>query len=85
MDIYQYNYVVGFLFKEDKSSVVLIRKDRPAWQAGKLNGVGGKIEPNESAIDAMVREFREETSVDTNPSIWKHFCWIHGDNYSIKA
>ena len=39
-------YVTGFLFSPDKKSVVLINKNRPAFQVGKLNGVGGKIEEN---------------------------------------
>ena len=37
--------VVGFAFTEDRRSVILIRKNRPEWQAGRLNGVGGHIEP----------------------------------------
>lgn len=56
-------YVCGFLFSPDRSRVVLIRKNRPVWQAGKLNGVGGKIEPGETPHDAMVREFREEAGL----------------------
>jgi len=57
-------YACGFLFSPDRSRVVLIRKNRPAWQVGKLNGVGGKIEPGENPLDAMRREFREEAGVD---------------------
>ena len=53
-------YVAGFLFSPDRSRVLLIRKNRPAWQAGKLNGLGGKIEPGETPPQAMRREFREE-------------------------
>ena len=34
-------YVCGFLFSRDRARVLLIRKRRPAWQAGKLNGLGG--------------------------------------------
>jgi 8-oxo-dGTP diphosphatase len=60
-------YVCGFLFSPDRSQVLLIRKNRPAWQAGHLNGIGGKVEPGESPHDAMVREFREEASL-TIPS-----------------
>ena len=52
-------YVVGFAI--NGLDVLLIRKNRPDWQAGKLNGVGGKIEPGEFPIEAMVREFQEET------------------------
>jgi 8-oxo-dGTP diphosphatase len=57
-------YACGFLFSPDRRRVLLIRKRRPAWQAGKLNGLGGKIEPGESPLDAMRREFHEEAGVD---------------------
>lgn len=80
------HYVLGFAFNEAKTKVVLIKKNRPAFQKGKLNGVGGKIEtidfllkfnttivtPN-SARRAMVREFKEETGVLTNPEDWDYF------------
>lgn len=56
-------YVVGFLFDETERYVTLIKKERPAWQKGRLNGVGGHIEKDEAPNDAMVREFKEETGV----------------------
>ena len=56
-------YVVGFLFKENHSKVILIRKNRPEWQKDLLNGVGGHIEEGETIQEAMVREFFEETGV----------------------
>jgi hypothetical protein len=52
-------YVVGFLFDGLCQNVTLIKKTHPEWQKGKLNGVGGKIEPNETSTDAMRREFRD--------------------------
>ena len=58
------NYVLGFAFSDDTQHVVLIEKKRPGWQSGKLNGVGGHIEPGETSANAMMREFREETGVD---------------------
>jgi len=65
-------YVCGFLFSYKGSEVALIRKNKPAWQKGKLNGIGGKIEPGETPLVAMVREFKEETgALVTN---WKPFC-----------
>lgn len=73
-------YVVGFnfidiLFGDNyfSPSVVLIRKNKPEWQAGKLNGVGGKIEGNESAREAMAREYDEETGDWFQPK-WEFFC-----------
>lgn len=74
-------WVVGFLLDDAGERVVLVRKNRPAWQKGRLNGVGGKVEQGESLHDAMVREFLEETGVETAPSDWQHFAslqWEEG-------
>lgn len=54
------NYVVGFVFDEYNKRVLLIKKNRPEWQVGKYNGVGGKVEDNETPYEAMVRECEEE-------------------------
>ncbi len=69
---FAHRYVVGFLFNEHADEVVLIEKKRPAWQAGKLNGVGGKIRDDESPTEAMRREFREEAGVYVHG--WREFC-----------
>lgn len=70
------NYVNGFLFSPDLTKVVLIKKTKPEWQAGMLNGVGGKMELNELPIDAMIREFNEETGL--NIQSWNNFATITG-------
>lgn len=57
-------FVAGFLFDEAGDWVLLIKKRRPAWQVGYLNGIGGRIEPDESAAEAMRRECVEEAGVD---------------------
>lgn len=67
------NYVAGFLFSEDKKRVALVKKEKPDWQRGKLNAIGGKIETSDqSPLFAMVREFQEETGALVND--WRHFC-----------
>ncbi len=55
------NYVVAFLFNQDMNKVWLIRKQKPEWQKGCLNGIGGKIEEGETAMAAMIRELKEES------------------------
>jgi len=65
-------YVCGFLFNMEMTKVVLIKKNRPDWQKGKLNGVGGHIEEGEYSFSAMVREFKEETGLLIEN--WKDFC-----------
>jgi len=66
------NYVVGFAFNNEK--VLLIEKLKPAWQAGFLNGVGGKCEADENIYDAMEREFHEEVGVLVPRENWRLFC-----------
>lgn len=89
-------YVCGFLFFNyvgqagfehimspvvDKK-VLLILKDRPAWQAGKYNGIGGKVEVGEKHYDAMVRECYEECGLKiTN---WKEYCVMKGEGFRIQ-
>jgi 8-oxo-dGTP diphosphatase len=62
-EIARVDYVVGFAFDQDGRSA-LIEKNRPQWQAGRLNGIGGHIEPGEHPAVAMRREFLEETGAD---------------------
>lgn len=75
------NFVCGFLYNKNQSQVILVKKNRPKWQLGRLNGVGGKLEEKENSKACMVREFREETGVITNTTDWTHFCsytWKEG-------
>ncbi len=72
-------YVNGFMYSNDKKRVVLIRKNQPQWQKGYLNGVGGKIELNETPQQAIVREFEEETGVVTDELEWTLFSIIRRD------
>jgi 8-oxo-dGTP diphosphatase len=76
-------YVVGFMFSMNRDGVLLIRKNRPEWQAGKLNGVGGKIEDGETPRAAMVREFREETGIHTSEDFWMIAGRIEGLEYRV--
>lgn len=71
-------YVVGFLFNDDMNKVALIHKNRPDWQIGKLNGIGGHVEEGEPPHSTMVREFMEETGVKINN--WEYFCHLCGIN-----
>lgn len=71
--------VLGFRFDEAEQQVVLIRKNRPEWQRGKLNGVGGKVEHGETDVEAMVREFEEEASLTTYIDEWEEMGDINGD------
>jgi 8-oxo-dGTP diphosphatase len=78
-------YVCGFLFfnriagePEGFASprLLMIHKTKPAWQKGLFNGIGGKVEPGEKAIDAMVREFYEEADLTTTKEQWNHYATV---------
>lgn len=51
-------YVAGFLFSEDGEYVALVEKQKPEWQKGKYNAIGGKIEAGISGKDWKVYFFR---------------------------
>jgi 8-oxo-dGTP diphosphatase len=75
-------YTLGFAFDLTKRFVVLIEKKHPAWLAGKLNGVGGKVNKDDSSItDCMRREFEEEAGVDI--SDWSMFARLRGNGYRV--
>jgi 8-oxo-dGTP diphosphatase len=71
------SYVVGFAFSDDTEHILLIKKLRPQWQKGFLNGIGGKIEEGESPIEAMQRESMEETGLRLD---WRHGGIMSGIN-----
>ncbi len=84
-------YTLGFAFDlpEDvaygdmNTQVGLIRKARPEWQAGYLNGIGGHIEEGEPAHQAMVREFKEETGLHVPR--WSGATVMGNDYFSVKV
>ena len=92
-------YTLGFIFNTTFERVVLITKNRPEWQKGRLNGVGGKIEENETPDACIVREVREETGYSTEANDWTHVAGLrsldwhmdvlgiihHGDEEAIQS
>lgn len=74
-------YVVGFCFDPTLLHVVLVRKNRPDWQAGRLNGVGGHVEEDETPEDAMNREFSEEAGVADLD--WMKFGTLVGSGWTV--
>ena len=57
-------YVSTIILNEALTKCVVIRKDHgPTHLIGKLNAVGGLIEPGESLFAAAVREIKEESNL----------------------
>jgi len=72
--------VIGFSFTASRD-VLLLEKLKPAWQKDKLNGVGGKLRKNESPLDGMIREFKEETGLVV--SKWKMVLILSAPSYNL--
>jgi len=49
------------LIKQD-DRILLLNREKPSWM-GVWNGVGGKIEPNETVRESALREINEETGI----------------------
>jgi 8-oxo-dGTP diphosphatase len=78
--------VVVFIFGHrdgEPASVALIRKDKPAWQKGRLNGVGGYIREGETSLAAAVRKVEQETGVSVEPHRLRPFCTLEGEPYRV--
>jgi len=72
-------YCAGFLFDLDLRRVALVKKSKPAWMKDKWNAIGGHVEPGETPVQAMRREFLEEAGLDV--SDWRRFATLNaGDS-----
>lgn len=76
-------YVVGFMFNENETDVLLIQKIKPMWQFGKMNGIGGKVEKHETFGRAMCREFQEETGISWGD--WDYVTTMLGEDWEVQV
>lgn len=78
-------YTIGALFTPDFRRVLLIQKQRPDWQKGKLNLPGGHIEDDEDGPYCVAREFEEEVGIWILPEEWRSIGKIVNDgNYVVE-
>jgi len=69
-------YVLVFVFDGSLEKVLLVQKNRPEWQRGHLNGVGGHVEEGESFRDAAYRELEEETGLGRKDVVLRPFARV---------
>ena len=72
-------YTIGALFTPDFEKVLLIEKQRPDWQKGRLNFPGGHIEEGETGSECISREFNEEANVLIKPLDWYYIGMIENE------
>jgi 8-oxo-dGTP pyrophosphatase MutT (NUDIX family) len=58
------HYVLCLVYNPTTRLAVFVLKNRPAWQAGKINLPGGKVELGETPEQAVIREINEELGID---------------------
>lgn len=56
------NYVVIMLFNKNKDKLLLVKRNKKPYKDC-WNGIGGKIEENETPLEAAKRECMEETNI----------------------
>ena len=73
--------VLLYAFHEDK--VLMIHRNLMAndFHEGKWNGLGGKHEAGESALECAIREFKEESGCSTSNDQWKWTGYLHFPNF----
>lgn len=58
-------YVVSYIFDENNTKVLLIKKKRPTFLVGKMTGIGGHVENfDETHYHAIQREINEESNLN---------------------
>lgn len=63
-------FVVIFLFSKDHKKMLLMKRKKEPYKDC-WNGIGGKIEENETEIQAAIRECKEETGIVlSNPKLF---------------
>jgi len=80
------NFVLGFAFYKGIDQIILIQKTKAGPQFGKCNGIGGSVEPHEKTFrDAMVREFKEETGIQSRKTSWIHFGRFGAPGWNVEC
>ena len=62
-EIIHRGFVATHLLLRRSESILLLRRYNTGWEDGKYSVVAGHIDPDESAVDAMLREAWEEAGI----------------------
>lgn len=79
----QLKMVCGLIFNQDFTQILLISKNSPIYLKNKLNGIGGKLEVNETSLQAMMRECQEESGLIIEAKQWCHLGHFNNLSYEL--
>ncbi|MBF4635274.1 8-oxo-dGTP diphosphatase [Agreia pratensis] len=84
-----YQVCVCFITRTDDGGArqVLLGRKKTGLGLGNIVGLGGKIEPGETALEAIVREIEEESSLTVEPAAvsevgFIRYAFPHRENWS---
>lgn len=80
------NYVLAFAQQIPfviQQHIVVIEKQHPEWQKGKINLPGGKVHSGEVVAMAACRELQEETTIVAKPHDAQHMGAIVGFGWQV--
>lgn len=75
-------YTLAFIRNNGK--ILMINREKRPWQ-GAWNGIGGKLEPGETAEECVIREIREETGIDVVQPVFRGVVTWNSDNEEIQG
>jgi len=76
-------FVLAFIFDQTFEHVLLMHKNRPAWQDGLVNGLGGKVEAGETAVQSVSREVEEESGLKIKEEDWTFAGFVYSDSFNL--
>lgn len=62
---------VILVYNKDENKILMCKREKEPYK-GKFNLVGGKLEENETEIEAAYRELKEETGITNNDITLTH-------------
>ena len=70
-------FVAGYLVLRERRKVLLLRRYNTGYEDGNYRLIAGHVEPDETVLDALVREAREEVGIEIDRSDLDFLCVVH--------
>lgn len=75
-------FVAAFVIFRKNGKVAFLKRQNTDWMNGRYGLPAGKVEPEESPLQAAIRETKEEVGIDLKPQDLKHLLTAYRTNYA---